>query len=150
MMEIVDTLGFLVGTWQVRRSIEDHQSGIRGSFEGKATLTQPPFTCDLALGKRAHYDETGELHFGSHVGQARRSLEYLRLDDATAMLYFTNGRPFIDLDLSGGTWQSIHLCGDDRYEIAICARSSDVVEERWRVQGPTKDYDAVTTLIRVG
>jgi hypothetical protein len=149
-MEIVDTLGFLLGTWRVSRSIEDHQSRIRGSFEGTAALTEPPSGCNFSLGARARYDEEGELHFGTHMGQAYRSLEYMRLDDVTVMLYFTDGRPFVDLDLSTGAWQSNHLCGDDRYEIATLVRSRNIVQERWRVQGPTTNYDAVTTLMRVG
>jgi hypothetical protein len=68
----------------------------------------------------------------------------------TVMVYFTDGRPFVDLDLRTGAWQSNHLCGDDRYEIATFVRSRNIVQERWGVQGPTTDYDAVTTLLRVG
>jgi hypothetical protein len=99
---------------------------------------------------RARYDEAGELCFGTHMGQARRSLEYTRLDNATVMLNFPDGRPFIDLDLSTGAWQSNHLCGADRHEITTLVRSRHVVQERWWVCGPTTDYDAVTTLMRVG
>ncbi len=89
------------------------------------------------------------MQFGTHIGRARRNLEYVRRDDATVMLYFTDARPFLDLDLTPGVWQSTHLCGDDRYEISTFVRSRNVVQERWRVTGPATDYDAVTTLRRV-
>ncbi|MHB1712979.1 MAG: DUF6314 family protein [Acidimicrobiales bacterium] len=149
-MEIADTLGFLLGTWRIERSIKDHQTGIRGSFEGTSTLVQTPIGRNCSAGVQARYDEAGELRFGTHLGQAHRSLEYMRLDDGAVMLYFTDGRPFVDLDLSTGAWQSTHLCGCDRYEIATLVRSRELVQERWQVRGPTTGYEAVTTLMRVG
>lgn len=148
-MEIMDTLGFLLGTWQVDRSIEDHQSGTQGSFEGTATFTEAAFGSDTHTEGRARYEESGELHFGDHVGQTHRGLDYVRSDTATVALLFTDGRPFVDLDLSAGAWQSTHLCGDDRYEITTHVRSADLIEERWWVAGPTKDYEAVTILTRL-
>lgn len=103
-----------------------------------------------ALVGRARYDEQGELHFGAHVGPASRRLGYTRLSTGAAMLHFVDGRPFVDLDLRSGAWRSAHSCGDDLYEIATIVRSSAVVQENWRVTGPGKGYDAVTTLVRVG
>ena len=66
------------------------------------------------------------------------------------MLYLTDGTPFVDLDLRSGTWRSVHLCGEDHHEIVTVARSLGEVEERWRVRGPTTNYDAVAILRRVG
>ncbi len=150
-MVILDTLGFLLGTWRIARAIEDHRSETCGSFDGMATLTEKTTHRDTARGMRARYEEAGEMRLGGYVGQACRLLEYRREanDDPRLMLHFTDGRPFVDLDLRSGAWQSIHLCGDDRYEIATFVRSHDLVQERWRVRGPTKDYDATTTLRRV-
>jgi len=130
-METGDTLGFLLGTWRIMRWIEDHKLGAGGSFEGTATLTELPFGCPSTVRGRARYDETGELHFGTYAGQARRSLECMRLEDATVMLYFTDRRPFIDLDLITGASHRSHLCGDDCYEIATFVRSHNVVQEYW-------------------
>jgi hypothetical protein len=148
-MEIVDTLGFLRGTWAIVRSIEDHRIGTRGSFKGTATVSAVPIGCHVALEARAHYAEVGEVRFGTYTGQARRTLEYRQLDDVTVMIYFANGRPFVDLDLSTGAWQSDHLCGDDRHEIATFVRSGNIVEERWRVQGPMTNYEAIAIHTRV-
>ncbi len=148
-MEVIDTLAFLLGTWNLDRSIEDRRSGIRGSFSGTATLAAAEPDQESALGARARYDEQGQWHFGTHVGPASRRLEYTRLNGAAVMLYFTDGRPFVDLDLRSGTWRSSHDYGDDRYEIATIVRSCGVMQENWRVRGPKKDYDAATTLIRI-
>jgi hypothetical protein len=149
-MEIVDTLGFLRGTWAIVRSIEDHRIGTRGSFKGTATLISLPIDSDVALEPRAHYAEVGELRFGTHTGRARRTLEYRQVDAVTVMIYFADGRPFVDLDLRTGVWQSDHVCGDDRHEIATFVRSGDMVVERWRVRGPMTDYEAIALHTRVG
>jgi Family of unknown function (DUF6314) len=63
---------------------------------------------------------------------------------------FSDGRPFVDLDLSTGAWRSVHRCGDDLQEIATLIRSPDSMEERWLVQGPVTHYEATTVLTRVG
>lgn len=148
---ILDTLDFLLGTWRIARVIEDHRSRTCGSFDGMATLTTKTTHRDAARGMRARYEEAGEMRLDGYVGHAHRLLEYRReaADDPRLMLYFADGRPFVDLDLRSGAWQSDHPCGDDRYEIATFVRSDDLVQERWRVRGPTKDYDATTTLLRV-
>ncbi|MDQ6840372.1 MAG: DUF6314 family protein [Actinomycetota bacterium] len=148
-MKVVDTLEFLVGTWRVVRSIEDHRTGTRGLFEGTADVAYASSRPDGAVDVRARYEEMGELRFGTHRGQAHRQLHYLRLDDATVMLFFIDGRPFVDLDLTTGAWRSNHPCGKDHYEIATFVASGTVIEERWRVQGPAKNYQASTTLTRM-
>jgi hypothetical protein len=56
---------------------------------------------------------------------------------------------YVDLDLRSGTWRSLHPCAEDHYEIVTVVRSPDEVEERWRVRGPAKDYEAVTMLRRL-
>ena len=145
----IDTFAFLLGTWSVRRSIDDHRSGICGSFAGTAALVEAQPGHSSVGPEGAHYREVGELHFGTHRGSASRTLEFARLPDASVMMYFSDGPPFVDLDLRTGAWRSIHRCGDDRYEISTTVRSYNVVQEYWRVRGPGKDYDAVTTLTRV-
>lgn len=143
--EISDTLGFLLGTWQVSRSYFDRRSGTASSFQGRAALV--PESADGP--GRARYEETGQLCLGSHRGPARRSLEYVRRPDGTVMLYRPGRQPYVDLDLTNGAWDAVHPCGADRYEISTIVRSLDVVQEYWRVQGPEKDYTAITTLRRV-
>jgi hypothetical protein len=148
-MQITDTLSFLLGSWELRRSITDHRSGSHGLFCGRAVLAGAQGDAQAGAG-RARYDEEGELSFGAHRGPASRHLEYVRLDSAAVFLYFSNGRPFVDLDLRTGGWRSFHDCVDDRYELHTVVRSDRVVQEYWRVRGPATSYDAVTTLTRVG
>jgi hypothetical protein len=144
-MEISDTLGFLLGTWDLSRSYTDHRSGTAASFQGQAVLA-----VDAARPERAQYQETGQMCLGSHHGPARRTLTYQRRPDGTVMLYRPGWQPYVDLDLTTGTWNAVHPCGADRYEISVTVRSRDIVQEYWRVQGPDKDYTAITTLHRVG
>ena len=55
-----------------------------------------------------------------------------------------------ELDLRDGTWNAVHPCVADTYEIETVVRDAHTIEERWRVVGPAKDYTAVTALTRVG
>ena len=146
-VEIRSTIDFLVGTWKVDREIEDHRSRTHGSFHGTATVVaaepgQRPGE------RRACYVEAGQLRFGAHRAPASRRLEYVRGDGDLVQVRFADGRPFIDLDLRSGQWQAVHQCGADRYELTTTVLSAGVIAERWHVQGPAKDYDAVTTLTR--
>jgi hypothetical protein len=146
----VDTFGFLLGSWALDRSIEDHRSGIKGWFRGTATLTlreQQPVPRG-APRPGARYEELGELSFGSALGPAVRILDYLRIDATAVRVSFTDGRPFLDLNLETGAWQGDHRCGEDRHELATFVRSPDVIEECWRVRGPATAYDAATVLRR--
>jgi hypothetical protein len=148
-VRIADTLGFLLGLWDVERSIDDRCSGTRGAFSGSASLAPTGPGNGAAVPESAHYEEAGELLFGAYRGPARRTLEYTRLYDGAVLLCFAGGGSFIDLDLRDGACDRTHDCGQDRYEITTVAISHEVVEQRWRVRGPRKDYDALTTLTRV-
>jgi hypothetical protein len=146
-MEVLDALSYLLGSWRVERRIEDHRGGINGTFIGNADFVRVD---DSALSQEItlHYQETGELHFGDFCGPSQRTLKYVSLEGATIEIHFSDGRHFIDLDLSQGPSHSLHPCNLDEYEIGFFARSDDVLEETWRVRGPTKDYEATTTLTR--
>jgi hypothetical protein len=142
---IDDTLAFLLGEWTLSRSLQDHRSGALGTFRGSATLNRTE-----RKDAHAEYAESGELHWGSHAGPAFRKLVFEPLPDGSVLLRFADGRRYVPLDLRAGAWNAAHDCGADRYEIETVARAASVVEERWRVRGPAKDYTAVTRLTRVG
>lgn len=148
-VDVADTLSFLLGTWSLERSLEDHRWARTGSFSGNAVMTATRADGASGLVERAHYCETGELRFGTHIGPSSRQLEYRRLGRGAAMVHFAGGRPFIQLDLRPGTCRRIHRCGEDRYEITTHVRSESLVQELWRVRGPAKDYAATATLIRL-
>jgi hypothetical protein len=153
-MRVSDTLAFAAGHWRIDRVLDDHRSGTRGHFTGQAVLSDPdrPWAAlpgaDLP-GTALHYLETGELRFGQHTGPATRSLRYQGLPDGTVDVRFTDGHLFYRLDLRSGQCEAIHQCRADRYGITYLVLGEDRLEERWRVRGPGKDYQATATLIRV-
>jgi hypothetical protein len=148
-MKIADPLDFLMGKWSITRSIYDHLSGTSGLFEGSVVYTEREPGDDSELERRVSYEESGELRFGTHTGEARRHLEYVRRSGTGLEVLFADGRPFIHLDLGTGAWQAIHPCRDDHHEIVITVPSRDQIRELWRVRGPETDYEASALLTRL-
>ena len=148
IVEIHDTLVFLLGGWNVERSIDDHWNATSGTFVGVSRLSLDPSLIASGDAGQAIYDEQGKLQLGDHVGSARRRLEYRRQDDGSVSLYFLDGRHFIDLDLSSGISEGTHHCASDIYYVKIVVRSMHLYEEHWRVVGPSKDYEAITAYSR--
>lgn len=144
-----ETLDFLLGTWRVERTVNDHRRGDQGHFRGTATFLRADDAVNEHDGDRVRFDEVGDYAMGDYHGEARRSLEYLASTDSSVAITFADGHHFIDLDLATGESRSEHLCNLDRYEITTVVRNRNLVEERWRVEGPEKDYDAVTLFERV-
>ena len=142
-MPITDTLAFLRGRWRLERRLDDHRSGVCGTFTGDAEFAA---TDDPAV---LRYEERGELRFAGHTGPATRSLVCLGYPDGVVDVRFADGREFYRLDLCSGVCTARHDCGQDRYIISHLVRAADWLEERWAVTGPRKAYDSVTTLRRV-
>jgi hypothetical protein len=161
-MRVSDTLAFAAGHWRIERVLADHRSGTQGRFTGEAVLREPvpagPVPADAGPGEpvpgepdaagAALYLETGELRFGTHTGPATRTLHYQGRADGTVDVRFADGHLFYRLDLRSGRCEAVHQCRADRYEITYLVLSEDVMEERWQVHGPGKDYRATATLIR--
>jgi hypothetical protein len=139
-MQVADTLGFLLGEWRLDRVINDYRGAVRASFHGVATVTTG--------WQGGCYLEISEMCTGAYRGPARRVLRYVTFDDMTLRLSFSDGRPFVDLDLRSGIWWATHPCGEDTHELTTVVLSDDVVEERWHVVGPLTHYAATTTLTR--
>jgi hypothetical protein len=157
---VPDALDFLRGDWRIERGLVDYAEGGTGTFDGTARFEAPRF--EAAHVEAAHvepldaapddpvliYHETGELRFGSHRGPASRSLIYRGRPDGTADVFFADGREFYHLDPRSGRWTGQHPCGQDHYELAGQLLGDGTFEERWRVRGPAKDYEIITTLVR--
>ncbi len=144
-MRVTDTLAFLAGTWELRRSLTDHRSGVSGSFTGVARFTPPAGLSSLA---ELSYLEEGELRFGDHHGPASRRLRWLRLPGGGADVRFPDGHRYCLIDLRDGGWEGDHPCGSDLYRISYRVLSRDEVAEQWLVRGPAKDYQAAAILTR--
>jgi hypothetical protein len=143
-MRPVRDLDFLLGSWSVERSINDAMSGDIGTFHGTAT-----FIRDAEDSSRVRFDETGIVRFGDYSGRANRQL-YLALGSNSVIdVSFADGHHFITLDFSEQVSTDHHQCQSDGYDIMTLVRSDDLIEERWRVVGPAKDYEAVTFMTRV-
>jgi hypothetical protein len=63
---------------------------------------------------------------------------------------FADGREFYVLDLRSGQWSARHGCGADEYVVSYLVRAAGRLEERWHVTGPSKAYETVTILRRLG
>ncbi|WP_340118848.1 DUF6314 family protein [Pelagibius sp. 7325] len=127
---------FLHGIWRLERSLDDRRAGQRGSLNGEAVFTEQ--------GGDLLYREAGHLSIGGHAhpvyeGPALQSYRYAFPASARAAVHFRDGRFFHDLDLTGGAWGCVHLCGPDRYEGAFTVLDADTWRVVWRVTGPRKD-----------
>ena len=140
-MKIDDTFGFLLGNWTLTRWIKDRRTGLSGRFMGTATLSE-------SLHGRGWYKEDGELCYGDYTGPANRTLQMLRRPDGSAVLQFSDGRPYLEIDLSSANWSGQHFCSRDTYEIEMQAQSQEMIIEKWAVRGPGKRYDALALLRR--
>lgn len=131
------TLDFLLGRWSIDRLIFDCRSGTSPIFTGEALVSR--------LGPaEARYDEWGIFTEGdAYRSRAQRSLIY-RPESSSVRVHFPDGRPFHDLDLTGGAWEVEHGCGADVYRITFLVGDADTLIERWRVRGPRKAYEAET------
>lgn len=148
-VDVADTLGFLLGRWSIQRSLV-HRDGTVAAFVGTGIFTPRPDAGGSPRQRRARYEEAGDLRVGAYAGRATRQLDYAAgAGGGPVTVCFCDGRPFVDLDLSAGSWTAHHPCADDDYEITTRVLARDLVEERWRVRGPTKSYDATTTLTRL-
>ena len=134
------SLSALLGDWRIERRIADHALGVSGTFAGLASW--------VASADGLAYTETGELSFNGHRGPASRSLLYRGRPDGTADVLFADGRYFYHLDPRPGRWQARHDCGRDVYELSARRLGAGALEEHWRVHGPGKDYEIMTTLVR--
>ncbi len=133
---IANTLQFLLGSWSIERVITDHREAGTVRFSGVAVV-QPAVT-------GASYLEQGQVSTVAHTRPARRGLRLRERSDGTVRVDFPDGRPFVDLDLSAGRAEATHPCRADTYEMAFEVLGPDQLLERWRVTGPTKDYEAET------
>ncbi len=146
-VDVADTLEYLLGRWSVHRSLV-HRDGRAGTFVGTGVFTAEVGVDELR--RRVRYEETGSLRFGQLGGQATRRLDYVAgARGGPVAVLFGDGRFFIEVDLTAGSCTARHRCGEDDYEITTWVLSGGTVEERWRVRGPAKAYDAVTTLRRL-
>lgn len=147
MLPVPDTFAYLIGTWTVDRLYRDHVSGTEGRFTGTAVV-QPLLETEPGE-RRASYYESGNLEFGTHRGPAVRRLTLTTTSSSQIVqLWFTDGSPFVELDLRTGAWISEHPCRSDLYELRSEVETENSWREQWRVRGSSKDYEARAQMTR--
>jgi hypothetical protein len=81
---------------------------------------------------------------------AERTLRFLPgPSPATALVQFSDGRPFHDLDLSTGRYVADHPCAADLYRGEFTVRDENRWRTVWRVGGPAKDLVLTTDYTRL-
>ena len=133
---VADLRAYLVGAWEIRRTLDDRRRAAQGHFEGRATFI-PGDENTLT------YREEGCLELGGFETLAHQSYLYafplLHWAPHRAEVRFADGRPFHALDLSDGRWAAEHLCGRDLYRGRFRAEGAERWSVTWTVAGPRKD-----------
>lgn len=141
MWSVPNLKAFLCGNWEVDRIVIDRALAMTGGLQGQATFRH------RAAGLL--YEEHGTLTFGEHHGRAEQSYLYeFPEGDRRASVRFRDGRAFYELDLSRGQDHVRHVCGTDVYDGVFIALSSTAWQSEWKVSGPRKAYDLLTTYTR--
>ncbi|MFD8738840.1 DUF6314 family protein [Streptomyces sp. NPDC059618] len=137
-----DVLTYLGGSWRVERTVRDLASGAEGRFTG-TTVFAP------ADGGGLLHRESGTFVWQGVARPAERTLRFLPGGGpGTALVRFSDGRPFHDLDLTSGHWVADHPCSSDLYRGEFTVRDEDHWRSVWRVRGPAKDLVLTTGYAR--
>ena len=127
---VADLRAFLIGRWRIERRIDDRRRGERGRFAGTGTYTPD--------GDGLLYEEIGQFTLPGHRGEAEQRHRYHFPTAGRALVHFRDGGFFHDLDLTAGTWQADHPCGEDLYAGSFRAGGPDRWTQIWTVSGPRK------------
>ena len=133
LWSVSDLAAFLGGRWLLERRLTDERSGSVGELSGTAEFTQE-------RAGELGYAERGILRLGDYEGSAWQRYCYRFPQAQRAEVYFLDGRPFHDLDLSAGLWRATHRCGQDTYEGLFRALSPGAWLLTWSATGPRKRW----------
>ncbi|AJT42660.1 DUF6314 family protein [Psychromicrobium lacuslunae] len=167
--ELTDLAAFLIGNWQVKRTLLERSTGQNSDFDG---ILQFSPSADGGL----RYHEEGTLLWGAteqvpadqHDQQpmlatlprgtaaagyrvpAKRDY-LLRATDDPAVLdwYFDYGVFFHRLDLRSGHWTAEHPCSADLYRVDYTVLDPDQLEVVWDVAGPRKNQHIASSWTRI-
>jgi hypothetical protein len=139
-----DVLAHLAGRWRVERTVRDLASGEEGRFEGTTVFSPLGDGGDGLL-----HQESGTFVWRGTPRPAERTLRFLPGTSAgTSDVRFADGRPFHDLDLTGGHHVAEHPCAADLYRGEFTVQDQDHWRTEWRVGGPAKDLLLTTDYTR--
>ena len=135
-LPVKDLLGYLEGNWILSRTINDLRLNMPGAMTGRAEMSR---RVALEGYPSLTYREEGELRFGDYLETVFRFYDFSFPELHKAIVHFTDGRLFHELDLSSGFCEAEHLCGGDIYRGRFRVQSSDVWLSNWFISGPSKE-----------
>lgn len=125
----------LLGTWTLRRVVDDRRAGERRDVVGTATLT-------VESADRVRWTEEGVMTWGGRSVPVSRTL-YVDRNGDDWFVHFSDGRPFHPWAVG----QRVeHPCAPDVYRGVIGADGDPVRSwtVEWHAVGPEKDYVMTT------
>jgi hypothetical protein len=131
-----DLFSYLQGDWVLTRKITDLRLNTPGLMSGTTTITRQP---DKGGKPVLAYKEEGELSFGEYKDKVYRNYEFCFPVAHKALVLFSDGKIFHELDLSSGFIEVEHLCLKDTYRGSFCVVSPDAWLSKWQVSGPSKE-----------
>ena len=136
-MELTDPAA-LIGTWRLRREVDDRRLDVTSRVTGTLTLTR-------AGEDRIRWVEEGRWRQDTGVVDVRRALWVVRTDADGWWVRFDDGRDFHPWRPGGPV---VHPCAPDTYRGTVTGSASRW-SITWEVTGPAKDYRMVTELTPV-
>jgi hypothetical protein len=135
-LPVLDLFSYLQGNWVLTRKITDLRLNTPGFMSGKTEITRQP---DKGGKPVLAYREEGELCFGEYKDKVYRNYVFCFPVAHKALVLFSDGKIFHELDLSSGFTVVEHLCLKDSYLGSFRAESPNVWLSKWQVSGPSKE-----------
>ena len=155
-----DLRAYLVGAWELDRTLLDRAAGTRGAFTGVARFT-PLGDDDSRHGGHARDHDGGlRLHEEGTIAWTSFSGEpftgpacrdyLLRATESpdTMDMSFPDGRPFHRMGFGAQSRHDQHWCDPDTYRVSYARTGPDEFRYRWDVTGPAKDFQLDSVLRR--
>ena len=133
---------YLAGRWRVVRIGRDRARGTRHILTGTARFAP-------AAGGGLTLDEAVTWTVGGQRLEGERRYRFTFSAPWRAAVWFADGRPFHDLDLTAGAADVAHDCPPDSYKGRYRLTGLDSFRVIWRVRGPHKDLVLTTRLTRI-
>lgn len=142
MHPVPDLIRYFTGAWRLTRRIRDRRARLPGYLTGQATF--------VGNAERLTYRETGNMIFGSHQGPASQTYDWDIAAASRAVIRFSDGRHFHELDLSHGLAEVEHGCAPDQYRGRFRVIDTDCWCSVWSIRGPRKDLLIASQFRRLG
>lgn len=127
---------FLSGRWRIARRISDARAGMWGRLTGWAIFAP---SADGLI-----HDEEGDLRFGAYQGPVTRRYHLVIDSPSSGMVRHADGSLFHALELTSGTAEIRHRCGEDVYRGRYRVLDENRFTLSWQVTGPRKQYRLAT------